>query len=63
METVASLMKAQDHVHRWHEAASAAREAWNIPSAADKSVSSSVKATELGCEIDGKCGVLEATRD
>ena len=63
VETIGSLVKDQDHVHRWHEAARAAWEAWSIPSAADKSVSSSVNATELGCEIDGKRGVLGATRD
>ena len=45
VETIDKLRKAQDHVHRWHNAARDASEAWSIPSAADKSVSSSVKAT------------------
>ena len=52
------LEGAQREIDRWH---AATREAWkvhSIPSAADKSVSNSLQATELGCEVLGRRGTL-----
>ena len=36
-------------------------EAWNIPSAADKSVTNAYEAKELGCYVDGRAGTLGTT--
>ena len=45
----------------WHTKARKAWEAWNIPSAQDKSVANSFEAKELGCFVDGRRGSLGTT--
>ena len=41
--------KFEGQASDWHKKARAAWEAWNIPSAADKSVANAYEAKELGC--------------
>ena len=57
------LERAQCEIERRHKAARAAWESWAIPSAADKSVSNALVATELGCESLGVVGTLGTTRN
>ena len=56
-----NLKKAQGQLSQWHALARSTWEKWNIPSAKDKSVASSLHAKELGCEIDGERGTLGPT--
>ena len=56
-----NLSKAQGQLSQWHALARSTWEKWNIPSAKDKSVASSLHAKELGCEIDGERGTLGPT--
>ena len=58
----AHLERAQVEVDRWHQAARAAWAHWGIPSAADKSLSNALVATELGCE-SRPVGTLATTRE
>ena len=53
--------RLQAKVDQWHAEARACWEAHNILSSAEKSVSQSYSAKELGCDIDGKEGILGAT--
>ena len=57
------LEAAQQEVDRWHAAARAAWEHLHIPSAADKSVSNALVATEMGAESRGHVGTLATTRE
>lgn len=53
--------KVEGTASDWHKKARAAWEAWNIPSAADKSVANAYEARELGCFVDGRAGTLGTT--
>ena len=53
--------KLEGQASDWHKAARASWEAWNIPSAADKSVANAFEAKELGCFVDGYAGTLGTT--
>ena len=53
--------KLEGQASDWHTAAREIWEQWNIPSAADKSVTNAYEAKELGCFVDGLAGTLGAT--
>ena len=54
-------MQLEGKATEWHTKARAAWESWNIPSAADASVTNAHEAKELGCLIDGWAGTLGTT--
>ena len=56
-----SIARATREINAWHQATRHAWLAWGIPSAADKSVSESLRTKELGCLIDGDRGALGTT--
>ena len=61
---IARIRRAQElegKASQWHRSARAAWEAWNIPSAQDKSVANAYTAQELGCYVDGWNGTLGTT--
>ena len=53
--------KIEGEASEWHTRARQAWEAWNIPSAQDKSVANAYEAKELGCFVNGKIGSLGTT--
>ena len=59
---LAALKKLQGEMNVWHKNAQEAWRSWSIPSAADKRVTRSLLAKELGAEIDGWRGAVATTR-
>ena len=53
--------KLEGKVFDWHRQARAAWEAYDTPSAADKSVANAYEAKELGAKIEGKDATLATT--
>ena len=56
IERLRAAQKLEGQASEWHQAARDIWEAWNIPSAADKSVANAYEAKELGCYIGGRAG-------
>ena len=53
--------KLEGQASEWHTKTRAVWEAWNIPSATDKSVANAYQAKELGCFVGGQAGTIGTT--
>ena len=61
IENIREAFKKEGQASEWHRKARQAWEAWNRPSAADKSVANAFEAKELSCFVDGWNGTLGTT--